>query len=127
MNNQFNKIAAALSMIIGILAVVAGGRVLMGTLPDYYVINWLPIYNFIIGLVTVLVTAPLIWKNSKYALPAAIATFSAHLLVMFILLSGYRSVIATDSIMAMTLRLVTWLIILTLMYLGTRKRKVLTI
>ena len=31
------------------MAVFAGGRVLLGTLPDYYLIDWLPTYNFVIG------------------------------------------------------------------------------
>ncbi len=74
---EFNlqKIAAALAFIIGAMAVFAGGQVLLGKVMDYYVIDWLPIYNFIAGLVSSLITAILIWKGSKFALPAAIGTF----------------------------------------------------
>ena len=55
MNTKLLKAAAIIAWIIGGMAVFAGGRVLLGTLPDYYVIDWLPIYNFIVGLITVLV------------------------------------------------------------------------
>ncbi|MBE2223717.1 MAG: hypothetical protein IAF02_19410, partial [Anaerolineae bacterium] len=77
MNSKLSKAAAILAWIIGGMAIVAGGRVLLGTLPDYYVVDWLPIYNFVVGVVTVLVTAVLIWRNSRYALPAAVATLTA--------------------------------------------------
>lgn len=103
------------------MAVFAGGRVLLGTLPDYYVINWLPIYNFSVGLVTVLVTAVLIWRNSRYALPAAIVTLTAHILVLLVLLTVYRDVVAKDSLVAMVVRSVTWAIILVLMFGGENK------
>ena len=41
MNINLNKIAAILTLtfIIGAMAVFAGGQVLLGRLPDYYVIN----------------------------------------------------------------------------------------
>ena len=59
-----------------------------------------------------------------FALPAAIGIFSIHALVMIILLTGYRDVVATDSLVAMTIRIVVWLIILVLMFLQRRKVKV---
>jgi hypothetical protein len=42
---------------------------------------------------------------------------------MIILLAGYRDVVATDSIVAMTIRIAVWLIILVLMFLQRRKAK----
>lgn len=121
MNKKLLKAAAIIAWIIGGMAVFAGGRVLLGTLPDYYVIDWLPIYNFIVGLVTVLVTAVLIWRDSRYALPAAVVTFIAHVLVLLVLLASFRDVVARDSLVAMTVRSVTWTIILALMF-GTANR-----
>lgn len=115
MNTKLSTIAAALALIIGVMAVFAGGRVLLGTVPDYYVIDWLPPYNFAVGVMTVLVTAILIWTNSHYARSAAIATFIAHVLVMVILLTAYREVVAPDSLVAMTVRIIVWTIILVLM------------
>jgi len=74
MNTALNKIAAVLAFIIGAMAVFAGGQVLLGKLPDYYVINWLPVYNYTIGILTVIVTAILLWTNHRLAMPVAIAT-----------------------------------------------------
>jgi len=119
---NLNKIASILAVIIGAMAVFAGGQVLfLGKQMDYYVINWLPYYNFTMGVISVLVTAVLIWKNSRYAMPAAIATFAAHALVMLVLLTAYKGVVAPDSIVAMSVRLVVWAVILILMYLQTRR------
>jgi hypothetical protein len=38
--SKLNKVASALALVIGAMAIFAGGQVLSGTLPDYYVINW---------------------------------------------------------------------------------------
>jgi hypothetical protein len=123
MKTNLKKIAAILAFIIGAMAVFAGGRALLGKDPGYYVINWLLLYNYTVGILTVFLVAPLIWTNSRLALPAAIGIFSIHALVMIILLAGYRDVVATDSIVAMTIRIVVWLIILVLMFLQRRKVK----
>lgn len=121
MNSKLTRVAAVLAWIIGLMAVVAGGKVLLGTLPDYYVIDWLPIYNFTVGVVTVLITAVLIWRNSRYALPAAITTLTANILVMLLLLTAYGDVVARDSIVAMTVRITAWSIILALMVAARKK------
>jgi hypothetical protein len=127
MNTFLNKIAAILAFIIGAMAVFAGGQVLLGKLPDYYVINWLPVYNYTAGILTVFVTAILLWTKHRLAMPVAIATFGVHALVMFILQTAYRGVVAIDSIMAMTIRMAVWIIILALMYFQSRKIKSPTI
>ena len=119
------RIAAVLGFIIGAMAVFAGGQVLLGKVPDYYVINWLPVYNYTAGILTVFVVAILIWVNHKLALPVALATFGVHALVMFILLTAYHDVVAIDSIGAMTIRLTTWVIILALIYIQTRRDRTL--
>ncbi len=123
MNLIYRKIAAVLAFIIGAMAIFAGGQVLLGKVMDYYVIDWLPIYNFSAGLVSSFITAILIWKRSKYAISAAIGTFAIHGTVMLVLQIIYREVVASDSIKAMTVRLVVWLIILTLMIVQSRKYK----
>jgi hypothetical protein len=120
-----NKVASALAFIIGMMAVFAGGQVLLGKVPDYYVINWLPLYNYTIGVLTVFITALLIWTNNKLAMPAAIATFLIHAIIMFILQIAYRDVVAIDSVVAMTIRLTTWFIILALMFFQVRKNKMI--
>jgi hypothetical protein len=127
MNTPLNKIAAVLAFIIGAMAVFAGGQVLLGNLPDYYVINWLPVYNYTVGILTVFVTAILLWTNHRLAMPVAIATFGVHTLVMLVIQTAYRGVVATDSIVAMTIRMTVWIIILALMFFQSRKTKTLTV
>lgn len=118
-----NKIAAILAFIIGVMAIFAGGQVLLGILPDYYVIDWLPIYNFVVGIASAFFTAFVIWKSSRLALPAAIGTFGLHAVVMVILQTAYHNVVAPDSIKAMTVRLIIWIIILILMIVQQRKNR----
>jgi hypothetical protein len=123
MNSIYRKIAGVLAFIIGAMAIFAGGQVLLGKIMDYYVIDWLPIYNFSIGLLSSLAAVILIWKGSKLAMSVAIGIFASHGIVMLVIQTAYREVVATDSIKAMTVRLVVWVIILTLMIVQTQKDK----
>lgn len=111
-----------MAIVIGAMAVFAGGKVLLGQDPGYYVINWLPVYNYTVGMLTIFITAILIWRKSKLAMPLTISTFGLHALVMIILQTGFRDVVAPDSIRAMTVRLIVWAIILGLMFLQTPKK-----
>jgi hypothetical protein len=124
MKVPLNKIAAVLALLIGIMSIFAGGQALLGKDPGYFVINWLLLYNYTIGILTVFITAPLIWANNRLALPAAVATFSVHALVMLLLQTAFRDIVAPDSIQAMWFRLIVWTIILALMLLQARKNKV---
>jgi len=67
MKKYLFRIAAILALIIGAMAIFAGGQVLLGKDPGYYVIDWLPVYNFILGVLSASVVALLIWKRSPYA------------------------------------------------------------
>lgn len=97
MNTSLDKIAAVIAFIIGAMAVLAGGQVLLGKLPNYYVINWLPVYNYTVGILTVFVTAILIWTKHRLALPIAIATLGIHAIVMVVLQTAYHDVVATTA------------------------------
>lgn len=116
------KIASIMTAIIGAMAIFAGGQVLFfSKVMDYYVIDWLPIYNFTLGLISAGFTAVVIWKGSKIAMPATWATFASHTTIMLILQTAYRDVVAPDSIKAMTVRMVAWAIILVLMFVQKQK------
>ncbi|MCJ7701673.1 MAG: hypothetical protein MUO62_08835, partial [Anaerolineales bacterium] len=71
MKSKLSKIASVLTFIVGAMAAFAGGQVLLGKIPDYYLIDWLPVYNFAVGILSVFFTAVVIWVNSKLAMPAA--------------------------------------------------------
>ena len=115
MKNLWNRTAAILALIIGAMAIVAGGKVLLGQDPGYFVIDWLPVYNFTVGVLSFFLTAVLIWKGSRYALPAAVVTLASHTTVMIVLQRGFEEVVASESIRAMTIRIVTWSVITTLL------------
>ena len=122
MNSKLRKTAAVLSFIMGAMAIFAGGQVLLGKIMDYYVIDWLPIYNFIVGIISIF-AAIIIWKGSKIAMPVAIAILASNVTVMLVLLTAYRDVVAPDSIKAMTVRIVAWIIILVLIIIAARRDK----
>lgn len=123
MKTTLNKIAAVLAFIIGAMAVFAGGQVLLGKAPDYYVINWLPVYNYTVGILTMFITAVLIWSRHRLAMPLAVTTFGVHALVMLVLQTAYHDVVAIDSIVAMTVRMTVWIIILALLVFQARRYK----
>jgi hypothetical protein len=75
------------------------------------------------GVLTAFVTVPLIWINSKVTLPVAITTFILHALVMFILQVAYADVVARESVVAMSIRLGTWFVILALTIIKMKKQK----
>src|SRR5574338_356111 len=121
--NTPGRIASILALVIGAMAVFAGGKVLLGILPDYYVIDWLPVYNFTMGVISVFFSSIVIWKNSRFAMPMAGGTFGLHLIVMTVLVTAYREVVAPDSIVAMTVRLVVWAVIVGLLIVQQQSRK----
>ena len=122
MKTTLNKIASVLAFLVGGLSIFAGALAMMGWEPGYFVLNWLPVYNFILGVMTIFIPAIFIWKNSKYAIPTAIATFSIHAIVTLLLLTVFRGTVAANSIGAMIFRLVTWIIILTLMIVQSHRQ-----
>ena len=120
---KLNKIAAILSFIIGGMAIFAGGQVVfLGKIMDYYVIDWLPVYNLIVGVISLFVTTVLLWKDMSIAFSAAIATLSAHIIVLLTIRFAYGDVVAPDSLRAMTVRIVVWLIIITLEIFHRKKQ-----
>ena len=121
---KLTKLPSILAFIIGAMAIFAGGQVvLLDKAMDYYVIPWLPVYNLIIGLLTVFLTTILIWKNSRFSLAAVMASITSHFIVMMLLQTNYRAVVAPDSIRAMIIRLVVWFVILALVVIQEQKDK----
>ncbi len=115
------KVAAGLAFFVGAFSIFAGGMAMRGWNPGWSVLKWLPVYNFGMGILTVLIPAILIWKNHPLAFVAAIIFFVIHLIATAILLLAFRDVVAMQSLLAMTFRLVIWLIILALMYFVRRQ------
>jgi hypothetical protein len=117
-----SKIASALVFALGAMSIIAGGKAMRGWNPGYSVLAWLPIYNFLMGIMT-LIPAILIWVNSRYAMIVSLVTFGIHALVLALLLTVFRDAVARQSIAAMSFRLATWLIVLALILISVRKAR----
>ena len=109
------KIAAIIAMLIGIMSVISGAMVLLNyNIPNYNVINWLVIYNVILGIISI-IAAILIWKNNKSARKIILAILISHLLV-FLYLYLVNQEVALESITAMGFRVSVWTVIFLLTY-----------
>lgn len=115
MNAILTKIPSILAFLVGAMSIFAGGMVMRGWKPGYSVLSWLPVYNFVIGLLT-LIPAYLLWVDNRYAWTASIVTFGVHTIVLLLLLATFRGQVAAQSIGAMSFRVVVWIIILALLF-----------
>jgi hypothetical protein len=114
MNAFLTKLPSILAFLVGAMSIIAGGMVLRGWRPGYSILSWLPVYNFALGLLT-LIPAYLLWINNRFALTASITTFALHAIVLLLLLTTFRGQVATQSIGAMSFRVVIWIIVLALL------------
>jgi lysylphosphatidylglycerol synthetase-like protein (DUF2156 family) len=109
------EIAAILVLLIGIMSVISGSMVLLNyNIPNYNVLNWLVIYNIILGGISI-VAAILIWKNNKSARKIILVILISHLLV-FLYLYFLSHEVALESIKAMGFRVSVWTVIFLLTY-----------
>ena len=116
---SYHQIAALLAFLVGIMSIVAGGKAMQGWNPGYSVLTWLPVYNFVMGLLA-LIPAILLWVNHRYTLAASVTTLGIHTLVLLLLLSNFRGEVAFQSIAAMIFRLAVWIVILGLVFFQAR-------
>jgi hypothetical protein len=110
------NIAAVLAFVIGGSSIAAGGMAMRGWNPGYSVLGWLPVYNFVMGILTILIPGILIWRGSSYAMASAVMFCVMHAGVTALLLLAFRETVAIQSLLAMMFRVVVWLGILVLLY-----------
>ena len=115
MSAVMTKLPSILAFLVGVMSIVAGGIVLRGWKPGWNVITWLPVYNFVIGLLT-LIPANLLWSNHRYALAASNVTFSLNAIVLLLLFTAFRNTVAFQSVGAMSFRVIVWIAILALLW-----------
>ena len=104
--------AAIIAVLFGIATLIAGGRVLLGSDPGYEVFRPLLVYNTAMGVAYLMAGAAL-WRRASAGRNAAGAIFLLNLLVLAGILVVYAtgSGVAVDSLRAMTLRTVVWLLL----------------
>lgn len=115
MNVILGKLPSLLAFLVGVMSIVAGGMVMRGWTPGYSILAWLPVYNFVMGILTLL-PAYLLWVNHRYALIASLVTFGIHAIVLVLILTAFRNTVAFQSIGAMSFRVVAWIVILALVW-----------
>ena len=105
-------VAVAVAVLFGIATVIAGGRVLLGSDPGYVVFRPLLFYNTVMGL-TYIVGGIMIARNLLRGRNAAGLIFVLNLLVLVSIVVAYRQggSVAVDSLRAMSLRTVVWLLL----------------
>jgi hypothetical protein len=105
-------IGAAVAVLFGVATLFAGSRVLLGSDPGYEVFRPLLIYNTAMG-VGYLAAGVTVWRSVNGGRIAAGAIFLLNLLVLVGILVIYRGggAVAVDSLRAMTLRTVVWLVL----------------
>jgi len=106
-------IATILASLIGILSVISGSMVLLGLRSvDYRVLDWLVVYNVVLGIISIMVAYQIGKQHGKWKL-IIITILLLHLLVLGYLYFFNESV-AVESIKAMTFRVGIWGVILLL-------------
>ena len=103
---------AIVAALFGLVTIFVGVRVLSGVDPGYIVFQPLLIYNTSMGL-AYLAAGLIIWRNSARGMTAAGLIFCINLLVLltivYLFLVGRA--IAVDSLRAMSLRTIVWLVL----------------
>ncbi|MBU2906745.1 MULTISPECIES: hypothetical protein [Arenibacter] len=100
-------IATILASLIGILSVISGSMVLLGLRSvDYRVLDWLVVYNVVLGIISIMVAYQIGKQHRKWKL-MIISILLLHLLVLGYLYFFNESV-AVESIKAMAFRVGIW-------------------
>lgn len=116
-------ILAAVAVLFGVATLFAGSRVLLGSDPGYEVFRPLLFYNTAMG-VAYIAAGVTVWCSVNAGRYAAGVIFLLNLLVLAGILMVYRSggAVAVDSLRAMTLRTVVWLVLFLGTYWAVRSR-----
>lgn len=101
-----------MAVLFGVVTIVVGTRVLGGSDPGYVVFRPLLIYNTAMGFAYV-AAGGIAWRNVVRGEVAAAAIFALNLIVLgtvgYLYVAG--TAVAIESVRAMTLRTVVWLVL----------------
>ncbi len=117
-------VSACIATLFGLLTIFAGSRVLLGSDPGYVVFQPLLIFNTAMGFVYV-AAGITIWRNFTKGRNLAAVIFTLNLIVLAIIYFLYTqgSLIAVDSLGAMSLRTGVWLALFSVLGWLSRKKK----
>ena len=104
------SVLALVATLFGLVTIIAGTRVLLGSDPGYIVFRPLLIYNTAMGIVYI--SAGFIaWRNLKQGMYVAATIFILNLIILVVIYFLYTegNSIAVDSLRAMSIRTIVWL------------------
>ena len=103
---------ALVAALFGIATVIAGTRVLVGSDPGYTVFRPLLIFNTAMGVAYV-IAGVVAWRSCKRGTYAAASIFSLNCIALGTIVYLYTasSAVAVESLRAMILRTVVWLVL----------------
>ena len=110
--NLTRKVLALVAVLFGVVTIFAGSRVLIGSDPGYVVFLPLLVYNTVMGFIYIGVGV-VAWRDIHYGKNGAAIVFALNLLVLAAIWLLYNSggAVAIDSLRAMTMRTVIWLLL----------------
>lgn len=105
-------VLALVAALFGLATIISGARVLVGSDPGYIVFGPLLSYNTAMGIAYV-AAGVIAWRNLDLGKYAAAAIFVLNFLVLGTIgyLYAAGSAVATESLLAMILRTVVWLVL----------------
>ena len=106
------SLLALVAALFGLVTILAGTSVLLGSDPGYIVFRPLLIYNTAMGVVYV-AAGIIIWRNFKQGMYVAAVIFILNLVALAAICFLYTkgSAIAADSLRAMSLRTLVWFVL----------------
>lgn len=117
--------ASVIASGFSLLTIFEGSRVLLNIVqPDYIVLQWLLIYNVVMGVVGV-ATSVVIWMNHRTARTFTVIIMLAHFVVLLVVATMFLSNghVSEHSIHAMILRTGIWLLITFLAWKSSTSNK----
>jgi hypothetical protein len=116
-------VIALIATSFGLVTLIVGTSVLLGSDPGYTIFRPLLIYNTVMGVIYVS-AGVLIWRNLKQGMYVAATIFLLNLVVLVITFYLYTEgkLIAVDSLRAMSLRTIVWFAIFTGLGLLARRK-----
>jgi hypothetical protein len=117
--------AAVVGFVFGLATLAAGGGVLLGRDPGYIVYRPLLLFNTAMGFAYVY-AAWQAWMRSTVGRTAAGAVFAANAAMLLWIVYQFRTraeVVAMDSVRAITLRTVVWLVLWAVLAWGWRRKQ----
>ncbi len=117
------SVLVLIAALFGLVTIIAGTRVLLGSDPGYIVLRPLLIYNTAMGVVY-LAAGIIAWRSLRQGMYVAASIFVLNLFVLAAIYFMYTkgSSIAVDSLRAMTVRTVVWFVLfIGLGWLSSRK------